>query len=328
MIIHNAILFRLIQKFPIISKFITISDGFIPEENEKDFMFGANLVEKTVLQEDGQWTRFLPEDELQRGMNVETMGCTGFGLLNVVEMLYKRLFDISANKSDRYTNRMSGTGRSGNSLSRVLESVRKNHGTVPEADWTWDRDTFTWDDYYSNVPAFIQEEGKEWLEEYVIAYERVPNSKQLLMASLKFSPLYVAGYAWYEKNGLYQSYGDANHAFTIVGYVEGSHWLAYDSYSPHIKKLAWDFNIPYAYVVSLKRKSDFNLEEIRKLIGKGIRYIMRPLSHGQMYELTKEGLKQLSSDEARDLGIKTLAADKTLLGIPEEYYDKLNKIIN
>ena len=325
MTIHNPHLFKLIQKFPFLSKLFTITDGLIIEpEDERDFIFGANTVDKVVLREDGQWLNFLPEDELQRGRRVETMGCTGYALLNVLEMVAKLKWGKQWNKSDRFTNKMSGTGRNGNSLSRVLESVRKYHGVVKEVNWPWSRDNFTWNDYYSGIPLDIQDIGTEWLENYGISYERVTYNKQLLMESLKYSPLYVAGYAWYQRKGLYQSYSTANHAFTIVGYVEGSHWLAYDSYSPHIKKLAWDFYIPWAYVVTLKKESDFNVAEIQKLLDKGIKYIMRALASGQLYELTPEGLKYITPEEARDLGIKMLAVDKKLIGIPEDYYNKLN----
>ena len=67
MYIHNSTLFKLVQKYPWLSKIFTITDGYIPDgEDERDYMFGAENLMKKVLREDGQWTNYLPEDEHQR----------------------------------------------------------------------------------------------------------------------------------------------------------------------------------------------------------------------------------------------------------------------
>ena len=82
--------------------------------------------------------------------------------------------------------------------------------------------------------------GKLWIKEYELKYENHIDNKQRMMEALKYSPLWTAGFAWYQKDGLYRSYGTANHAFLVVGYVEGEYWLAFDSYSPFLKKLDWN----------------------------------------------------------------------------------------
>ena len=329
--IQSSKLFKLIQVFPWISKFITVSSGYKPDiESEKDYIFGASELTKSVIKPDGQWTQSLPADEVQRGNYVETMGCTGYGLLNVLETIVKLKNGTIWNKSDRYTNKMTGTGRNGNGMKNVLDITRKSAGLVDETTYPWNRETFDWNQYYSAVPVNIQKLGENWLKEYQIGYEKVWCNKQLMMEAIKYSPLYVAGYAWYQKDGLYRSYGQANHCFTIVGYVEGSHWIAYDSYSPHLKHLDWDFSFGGCYIVFVdKINKDYNQSEIDKLIKRGFKYVMRTEKinggKGQIYELTSKGLKELTDKEKMNEAVRELANRKDLTGISEIGYGKLIK---
>ena len=331
MYIHNSKLFNLVQKYPWLSKIFTITDGYIPdEEDDRDYMFGAENLMKKVIKEDGQWTDVLPEDEIQKGRYVETMGCTGFAMLNVLEMLAKAKYGETWNKSDRYTNEMTGTTRKGNGLRNVMNITKDKAGVVNEEAWTWDKNTFTWSQYYSDIPQRIKDLGSAFLKEYQIGYERVTTNKQLMMQALKYSPLYVAGYAWYNQGGLYRSYGKANHAFTIVGYVEGSHWLAYDSYSPYLKKLAWDFQFATAYVIVLAKKDEeYAQEKLNALLKRGFRYIMRADTanggHGEVYRITEDGLTETTEQEKKDWAITALVDKKDLTGISENDYYSLLK---
>jgi len=327
---YNNLLFKLQLRFPFLSKIFKATSGFIPDkEDKRDYWFGMGGIDKTVLVEDGQWLPYKPEDEVQKGRYVETMGCTGYALLNVIEMLaFKQGWDYW-NKSDRFTNKMSGNTPRGNSMRRVLESARKKDGMVNETTYPWNRDTFTWAEYYKNVPIDIQMLGKAFLKDYVIEYEQVSTNTALMMHALKYAPLYVAGFAWYLQGGLYRSYGQANHAFTVVGYVEGSHWLVFDSIYPIIKKLAWDYKFGACYLVTLKNVSaSYNQPAIDKLIKRNFRYIMRVEKQngakGQLYRLSKTGLEELTTQEKLEVGIKELAENKTMTGVSElDYYSLL-----
>lgn len=323
--IHNQRLFNLIQKYPFISKLVTITDGFIQHaKDERDYMFGANKIDKVVLKADGQWTDVLPEDEYQAGNRFDSMSCTCFSLLNVIEMLAKVKFKENWNKSDRFTAKLSGVGPNGNSLVNVLKSVSKNNGLVDEIDWSWSRITFDWNSYFSPIPMSIQLKGKEWLKHYQVYYERVTENKQLMMEALKYSPLYLSGYAWYARGEKYYSYSTANHAFTVVGYKEGEYWLAYDSYSPFLKKLDWDFRFSNVYVIVIKKAN----EEIKKLKERGFKYIMRSDVYngasGQVYELTENNeLIELTEQQKLEIGIKSLSDNKIMTGVSEKYYFNL-----
>ena len=333
-------------------KLTIINNGYKHKEIEPgEWHFGA--VNKEVLQENGQWTEFLPEEERQSGRLVESMGCTGYGTNNALEMIIKKKYGLTVNLSDRSLNKASNTSRSGNNINNVLDTVRKSFGAVAESIWTWDRDTFTWDMYYSSMPKTVYDVGKNWLNFNELNYENVSLNPTMMMDALKYSPLIVAGYAWYLENGLYCSYGRANHCFTVVGYVEGQYWLAFDSYSPFLKKLAWDYKFGACKCITLTVKEpvkDYSLGvsdaqvEINNLMSKGYKYIQRPESRGEIYRLTSEGLVFIENqnDIATDISnniqeipegedkqkmvnaiIRSLVADKVLTGVSEELFNKL-----
>ena len=329
--IQSSKLFKLIQIFPWISKFITVSAGYIPDvESSKDYVLGASPLTKSVIKPDGQWTQDLPQDEIQKGRYVETMGCVGYSMLNAIEILAKIKFDAIWNKSDRYTNKMTGTGKNGNSMRTVGDITRKSAGVIDEITYPWDREKLNWSQYYQTVPNRMVQIGSDWLKEFQIGYEKVWCNKRLMMEALKYSPLWVSGYAWYQKNGIYKSYGKANHCFLVVGYVEGSHWLVFDSYAPYIKKLDWDFLFGASYIVLLDKKNkEYNQYKINELIKRGFKYIFRVDiangGKGQIYELTNVGLKELTDQEKMNKAVRELASRNDLTGISEADYGKLIK---
>jgi hypothetical protein len=146
------------------------------------------------------------------------------------------------------------------------------------------------------------------------------------MEALKYSPLWTSGFAWYPKNGLYRNYGRANHAFMIIGYVEGSHWLVFDSYSPFIKKLEWDYKFSGTKVIMLGKKSlAYNTEKIQNLMNKGYTHILRAENNGEVYKLNKDGLTKVEPEQLIKDGVKVLADYKKLVGVTEDLYNSLIK---
>jgi len=316
----------IIDKFPYLQRYIRYNYGLLLEGlKEEDFVFGGlSGLSKKILQSDGQWTDYLPADERQSGRAIESMACTCFSLLNVIEMIAKRKGYGDWNKSDRFTAKLSGTSRNGNLQSRVLDSVRKKHGSVDEEVWASNIDTFNWSQFYASIPAEVQDKGKTFINDFELGYEAVWSTPNALKEALKYSPLYIAGFAWSNSGGLYRSYGSPNHAFTLVGYVDGQYWLAYDSYNPFLKKLAWDYKIYYPKVITLNRVGEkFNMGEIANLIRRGFQYIILPQKAGEIFELSSEGLKYISPDDWNTLAVQTSAEQKKLIGISNEFYYKL-----
>jgi hypothetical protein len=317
--------FDLISKYPILSNLLELRNGFLREEKEdkRDYIFGASDCPKTILQIDGQWKDYLPAGEKQSGDGTETFSCVSQSLLNCVEILIKKKYTEDKDYSDRFLAKMSGTSRGGNAMSKVIETLRKK-GTVREDAWA---DIYTsWDKYYEPIPRTIQEKALLWTKEYEVQYERVLDNKELLMEALKYSPLWTSGYAWAKRGNLYVTGGQTNHAFTLVGYVKGSHWIAFDSYDPFIKHLAWDFNLENSKVILINKKSlSYNTEKLDQLRAKGFEFVLRAENNGEVYKIDNGKLIKVEPAELMKNGVKTLSEYKKLIGITEEYYNSLLK---
>lgn len=268
----------------------------------------------------------------------ESMACCSFALNNCIEMILKKKYGIVVNLSDRFVAKMSGTTKRGNSMSIVLDGVRKIFGNTKEEKWTWDRDTFTWDEYYKSIPKTILDEARGWILDYCLTYETVPQNVSIMYDALKYSPLYVAGYAWYCEKGLYRSYGSANHCFVIVGAKWGEYWLAYDSYSPFVKKLAWDYKFGAVKAIYVE-VADKRLAEIQKLEERGTAYVMRTEGHGEIYRLNtmekveiedvakdvRENIDSNISQEVVNAIVKRMLEMKLLTPISEKLYEIIKK---
>lgn len=306
-------------------KLFTENKGLLKDESDdRDYQFGAGI-ERKVLREDGQWTEFLPEVEKQKNP-IETMACTNFGLLNCIEIINKVKYNAVKNYSDRFLAKCSGTTHNGNSMRKVLETLRKYYGTVREKQYP--SDFSSWSNYYKAIPQNILNMAQLWIKEYKLEYESVNSSQNAILTALKYSPLYVAGFAWRrDKNGVYQSYGRANHCFTIVGYKQNEYWLAFDSYSPFLKKLDWNYKISYIKSIYLEKKeTEYNQEAIAKLRDKGLEFLMTVERAGEIYRLTNDNkLQYISPKEWNNLNVKQTANEKKLVGITTALYNNLIK---
>lgn len=338
----NKFLFNLNHNFPNLykhlSRYIQWNDGLIEEEiSVDDYIFGGDSISgKEILQPDGQWLDISIADEVQRKGNLETMNCTNFALANGIELLHKRKYGFEINVSDRFMGKMSGVTSRGNSPRISLDSLR-NNGTVEENTWTWLDDVITWNQYYCPISAEVISLGQDFVKKYDFGYEMVyGNYSNAIMDGLKYSPIYVSGYAWAKDGEYYRSYGAANHQFLIIGYIKDKCWFVKDSYSPFVKQLAWNFEFVNPRVLYLKARN--NAEQILEgLLAKGIKYVMRTDSlgggRGQVYEITEDGLKELNENDKMDkeekqqvmnAWIKEQLTKKTLTGITETFYKNIN----
>jgi hypothetical protein len=210
------------------------------------------------IKPDANWVElFLKlKAETQFGKLLETMGCTGYGTNKILQMIWFFVFNILFNISDRFTNKMSGTTKNGNTVDAPIDATRK-YGFVLEEEYPWDRDTFTWEEYYKAVPKDVLAKAKARKDDWEFEHEYVPvGNKEAIKNALKTSPLGGTVPAWYKgDDGIYHDYGyTPNHwSVVIIGYKEGEYWLCGDSYpddfqyndnpqpQEFIKKLAWDF---------------------------------------------------------------------------------------
>ena len=236
--------------------------GFIPDVIEPDnYVLGSQKVPEEVLQEDGQWKQFLPPVELQSRPGLETSNCTAYGSLNCLEILFYRKFGERRNWSERYVGVLANTTPVGNSPHKVLETIRKESGLIPDEELPFSDEIKSVEDYYAPKPmrSELIRLGKRWLQNYTIKHEWVfqpwegkERKRKKMLEALKYSPLGIAVYAWsWEDRGEQKIYiklpeQSDNHWCTLFGYKEGEYWLAFDHYDDVEKRLAWDY--PFDYV--------------------------------------------------------------------------------
>lgn len=324
MLNYNLLKLKLVRKYPQLSRFVRANWGYIEEKlKPEDYHFGA-VTNKKILRPDGDWTSLTPTPERQSGRSIETMACTCFSAINVIETLIMVKFNLDVNYSDRFLAKLSGVTRNGNVQSKVMEAIRKV-GLVKEEDYPSNLDTFTWDEYYKPLTADLYDKAHEFGDTYDFNYEAVTPTIPALIDSLRYAPLYVAGYAWSFDGTYFQSYGSPNHCFMLANIDQVIKWKqAFDTYEPFLKKLSPNYQIYYPKLFTLNKKGEsFNLQEIAKLIARGFKYIIRPLGNGEIYELLPTGLKYISPQDWNTIAVQMSSDQKKLIGISEDLYSKL-----
>lgn len=286
----------------------------------KAFLLGAESgVKFEVRLPNADWFNFTPTDEKQYTASYDTMSCTTFSALNLLEMQVNWLvknnkigsdaiallkewgfFDENGkfNCSDWFTAVMSGTTSQGNDFGSVWESIRKN-GVLPQ------KDGYKPADFNSNaewlnrtkVTSEQQEKALKFLEVFEIAYEFIlsgTSNPSVIAEHLKHAPIHIAtpvcggwgNESTVQKCGLEQ----VQHATCSDGTEKDNATFIYDHYDPMHKKLAWDYPIPWAVkgVLSVKvpkPKTDKPVFTFTKTLQRG--------SKGLEVEMLQKALKYL-----------------------------------
>jgi len=257
--------------------FVNIDTGFIKEQPKKDdYKVGESPIEHDIRIYDGNWTDHLPEDEMQRRNNVETMACVSFSALNSIEMQINWMINTDkisvgamnflndndyisngkVNLSDRFLAITSDTTPRGNYLTKVAQTIRK-FGVIPEGYLSFGSPN-NWGEYHDKdkVDDNMLSIGKEFLNYFNIQYEWVvaPNSggtheskRQAVLKQLQHTPLQIA------KDG---------HATDYFDGVDGIRFMQYDSYGPFTKERPWSYDPYYVMKILVTEKSEFSDEQI------------------------------------------------------------------
>lgn len=320
----NKFRFNLNQKFPHLKKILWLdwNDGYIHEEiTETDRIFGFYGSEKIILKPDGNWDNVAYIEEYQKKEKFDSMSCVTFSFLKALRMVAKQKYGLDWNKSDRYTAKASGTTERGNTMTNVYQSVRKNYGVVDEIDYPYPYD-ITRAEFFKALTQDLINKGQTWLKNYEVSVEFIDSQNvNILKEALKYSPLWVSGYAWYLQNGLYRSYGDANHCF-VVSSIDSTKNVI-DTYSPFRKKLAMDYLFGTVAIVLLEQKPTKVETELKKLLDRGLKYVMRTQGKGEIYEIEPTRLRYIDIHEWNNLNVKISSEQKKLVGISEELFQKL-----
>lgn len=308
---------KLATKYEWLRHILPFTNGFNhkkekDEESHLDDVMGASeRFDWQILKPEGDW---LPEAQGIKMEYQNWMDCTGHGMKNAIEMLALAKFGETWNLSAAYINGMANTSKyNGNSMKTILETVRK-YGVVTDEDWPEEN-------RWKTIPQSVINKGITWTKEYDFGYDLVASTKKALDWAVQFSPLYVAGYAWYRKGMNYISAGNPNHCFTEIKNLQK---IAKDSYDPDIKHLDPAYKLYYVRRLYLgKKNAEYNGVEIQKLIARGLKYIIRVFGKGEVYELLPDKLVKVEPQEIRNMTIKSLQDAKKIVGIDEGVYNKL-----
>jgi hypothetical protein len=239
----------------------------IKNPSATDYIAGAETgITYNIVLDSGNWTQYLPSEERQSNKIFDTMACVSFSALNVLETLFNYMLSTSSltakqemflknegyiaedgkvNFSDRFTAKVSGTTKKGNSLANVWDSIR-NIGVIPEEDWVF-TDTFDWNAYYADVPQDFLDKAKDFTEMFDIKYEWVPSTLENLKKHAKQAPLQVVGKVCipWDVSTIIPACGVAADHATMLYNVEFNDYDIFDHYAPFEKRLALDYPLPY-----------------------------------------------------------------------------------
>jgi len=221
--------------------------GFrIDSIKESDYIFGGGMVPMEILQEDGDWTPYLPQFEAQNLNGIEPYACVSFTILNAIEILIFKKYGIRENFSDRFLAIVSGTKEGGNSPQVVCEFLRKL-GVCNETDLPFSPDINTFDKFYSLIAPKLYELAREIFAKYDFKHEIVPSTDEAILKALKCSPLGLSVSAWWERGSKYYKPDGMtdNHFTTLIKAKSNDYKRVFDSYAdgigdPYLKDYEWN----------------------------------------------------------------------------------------
>lgn len=248
-----------------------ILDQIQPEH----WVMGANSkIAGEPLVPDGDWTPHCPKGEIQKNDFFESYNCTGFGLTNRLEILYKRVFGTERNFSDRGVGIVAGTRPPGNSPFTVAEAVRMN-GLLDEADLPFTDLTKSVEEFFSPSPltSFLANKARQFLSFREPLHDWVPTDLASLKYALGFSPLLLTVTAWFRnEQGLYYCPpGMPNqHDTSLVKINPDGTKLVFDSYpdenGSYYKTLTADHPIQLSMRYSFGPGKELKTSIIKRLI--------------------------------------------------------------
>ena len=223
------------------------------------YVLGRSIVPFIPYMEDGDWSPFLPKYEPQ-AEKYETSGCTVWGAQNQIEILYKALYGIEPNYSERF-----------NYLQIDIDPAR---GVDPQITYESIRKNGLIDNYLMPVPATLQDfldesdltgslraRGQNWLHKHDFKHEwlwanRPVDALEIMKEALKTSPLGVSVTAWYQDGTRkYVDNGKRNNHWCVLYKIDGEGLHIFDSYDHSKKILALDHYIGRAKRIWINKKT-------------------------------------------------------------------------
>lgn len=251
-----------------------MSTGFLYRPRDPlDFVAGAETgITPVILNPKKNWEDFLPPEEKQKGVKGDSMACVTYSALNALEAQFqlikdklsktqlKTLTDLGyivdghLSLSDRFTAKMSGTTKEGNYLVSVWDSIRHD-GVLPESDWPFVLDEFSWKEYYKDIPQKLKDKAKKFLDIFEVKYEWL--SLGNFREHLSTAPIQVVVKVdknWGSSEIVPPTLMGSGHA--VLLYASNKYLKIYDHYFKFKKTLAGNYPIVCAMrgVLSIKKE--------------------------------------------------------------------------
>lgn len=242
-----------------------IDDVITPDNYSSGDILGGGSLEQKVLQPNGNWLEFLPKLEVQNRNGLETYGCTGYGTLNAIEILAKKVFGLNWDKSERLVGVKAGTKPPGNSPHKVCETIRKIPCIADEDILPFDDKITELAQYYSleNKEALLERLGELWLEQFSFGHEWVftkdtlfKEKHELIKENLRYSPICVSVRAWRKEGDFYvKEKGEQDTHWGVIANATPDEYIFFDSYDNQLKRLHPDYDFGVGKRFSLDKKT-------------------------------------------------------------------------
>lgn len=224
---------------------------------------GLTKLPSIVLRPTGQWDKYLPKYEPQ-AERYETWGCTCWGWQNLIEILFKRLYDREPNYNERFTYLRAGVQpHIGADPHKVAECIRKD-GLLNAEDLPFP-DTYEAFRDPSDLTGSVIAKAQNWPVKYEFMHEWLwkkevskEDRTRLLKEALKYSPIAVSVTAWHKEGNVYVDNGKPNGHWCVLYGWNAYGWKVFDSYDHSEKILSYDHRIRWAkraYITKARQKN-------------------------------------------------------------------------
>ncbi len=275
--------------------------GMIEEapRQEDYFLGGIRQSLKVILSLERDYTPWLPVNEdQQRGF--DSFSCVVFSGLNNLEIIYKKIFGVEVNWSDRFLAAMTPVvPNRGTTYAKFWDAVRK-YGLVLEEDYPWGGHSGR--EYVKKPPQEIIDKGQKVFESFEIQHEWVDTSgcdPNRLYDALLYGPLQVSVNASATYSGRRDKRTD--HSVSIYTAEKGKSFSILDHYTRKTYTVPWNFYFGSAKQASIIKKKlipliqVFGKPEIYAIYGNEARHISNEYSwkYGAKIGKWKYGEKNL-----------------------------------
>lgn len=308
----------------------------------EDIKLGSySSTDKKIINEDKDWTKYLPANEIQKTRYFDTWNCVVFSALNCIEIYFKYLIangliskegidwlkgkgyweNGEVNFSDRFVGVKAGTVVGvGNSGSNVRKAILE-HGLIPESMFPLDVDDKYSSGYYSETTEEMDALGKEFLKKFDITGDGIFLNADML----KYAPVQVYVLAWY-KNDLGQYYNPGNTVNHAVTKIREAEKQIFDHYDPYIKTLVADYYYnPYGYQYTVNEI--INYMNVEQFLKDNDLLFVRNTKTGQFGRIMQEELKVVETNDRGTLMLLDEAVRTNGRGLSEEEWSKLPKTL-